>query len=260
MNQSMTWEPNRYLSFSGERQQPALDLMAAIDLDLGQARNIVDLGCGAGGNAAILRQRFPGAQITGIDSSAEMLAEARQYRDIDWDLADIAAWCPETPVSLIFSNAALHWLPAHEKLFPRLLSYLEPGGVLAVQMPNNFGAPTHQLIAATAMDGPWADKLGPLIKRSPVHSPGFYYGLLSPLARSVRLWQTEYIHVLEGENPVAEWTRGTAVKPFLDALEAGEKEAFFTAYAERVAKAYPPESDGRTLLPFKRMFILAVTD
>lgn len=258
MNQSMTWEPSRYLKFSGERQQPALDLMAAIDLE--EPKNIVDLGCGAGGNAAILRQRFPDAQVTGVDSSAEMLSEARQYRGIEWELADIAAWRPEQPVSLIFSNAALHWLPAHEKLFPRLLSFLEPGGVLAVQMPNNFGAPTHQLIAATATEGPWADKLRPLIKSSPVGSPGFYYGVLSPLTRSVRLWQTEYIHVLQGENPVADWTRGTAVKPFLDALEGREKEDFFTAYADRIAKAYPPESDGRTLLPFKRMFVLAVAD
>ena len=242
MNQSMTWEPGRYLRFSSARQQPALDLMAAIDLDL--PRNIVDLGCGVGGNAEILQQRFPDARVAGVDSSAEMLSEAQQYRDIEWQQADIAEWRPKLPVSLIFSNAALHWLPDHEKL------------VLAVQMPNNFGAPTHQLIAATAMEEPWADRLRPLVKEPPVGSPEFYYGLLSPLARSVRLWQTEYIHVLEGENPVAEWTRGTAVKPFLDALEASEQEAFFAAYAERVAKAYPPENDGRTLLPFKRMFIV----
>lgn len=136
VNQSMTWEPSRYLKFSGERQQPALDLMAAIDLE--EPKNIVDLGCGAGGNAAILRQRFPDVRVTGVDSSAEMLSEARQYRGIEWELADIAEWRPENPVSSIFSNAALHWLPAHEKLFPRLLSFLEPGACWRCKCPTTL--------------------------------------------------------------------------------------------------------------------------
>jgi len=257
MSQTMTWEPGRYLTFGAERQQPALDLMAAIPER--PLTSIVDLGCGAGGNAEVLRDRFPRSRITGVDSSPEMLAEACKREGIHWVRADIADWRPDHPPSLIFSNAALHWLGDHATLFPRLLSVLEPDGVLAVQMPNNFAAPTHTAIAETALSGSWRAKLEPMIKETPVAPPGFYYGLLAPLCKSVRLWQTEYIHVLSGKNPVADWTRGTALKPFLDALEGKEREDFFEAYAKRIAEAYPPEPDGRTLMPFRRFFLVAET-
>jgi len=255
MSQAMIWEPGRYLTFGSERQQPALDLMAA--LPERALTSIVDLGCGAGANAEMLRDRFPRARITGVDSSPEMLAEACKREGIHWVRADIADWRPDHPPSLIFSNAALHWLSDHAVLFPRLLSTLEPEGVLAVQMPNNFAAPTHTTIAETALNGPWREKLEPLIRQAPVASPDFYYGLLAPLCKSVRLWQTEYIHVLSGDNPVADWTRGTALKPFLDALEGKQRENFFEAYANRIAEAYPPGPDGRTLMPFKRIFLIA---
>jgi len=258
MSQSMTWEPGRYLKFGDERQQPALDLMATISLE--KPTSIVDLGCGTGANAEILYDRFPQARVTGVDSSSEMLAEACKREGIHWVKADISAWRPDTPPSLIFSNAALHWLGDHKSLFPRLLSSLESGGVLAVQMPNNFSAPTHRAIAETVREGPWKGALEHLLNEAPVGALDFYYDLLAPLTQSIRIWQTEYIHVLEGENPVADWTRGTALKPFLDALEIeGEQKAFFDAYAARIAKAYPPQADGRTLLSFNRVFLLAKT-
>ncbi|MCW9036070.1 MAG: methyltransferase domain-containing protein [Rhodospirillales bacterium] len=249
------WNTQQYLKFAGERLRPALDLMGQITLE--NPKTIVDLGCGPGNVTEILAQRFPNAQVTGLDSSQEMLIKANEIKGINWQQGDVADWNPETAPSLVFSNAALHWLGSHGGLFTRLMSILAPGGELAVQMPHNHRAPSHTCIGDTVASGPWEEKLAPLLGKNKVEDPAFYYDLLKPLSSHLSIWETEYYHVLEGENPVVEWTKGTALKGFLDALgEREEKEAFLAEYSRRIAQAFPKQSDGNTLLPFRRLFIV----
>jgi trans-aconitate 2-methyltransferase len=254
-----SWDPRQYLKFADHRLRPALDLLAQIPLE--RPASIYDLGCGPGTVTRLLAERWPDATIVGIDSSPDMLAKARQEAPaIPFVEADIAAWSPPAPVELLYSNATLHWLDNHDRLLPRLLALLAPGGVLAVQMPRNVDAPSHRLMAAVAEDGPWRTKLSAVraVLRS-VESAHTYYRILAPLARRVDIWESEYLHALEGENPVAEWTKGTGLRPYLDALGEAERSTFFAAYAARVAAAYPKEADGRTLLPFRRLFFVAQT-
>lgn len=250
------WNPIQYLQFSDERLRPALDLMSRISV--ADPTGIVDLGCGPGNVTAILAERFPGAEIQGLDNSKEMLAKASEIKGVSWREAEVASWRPDSPLSLIFSNAALHWIPDHGSLFPRLLSLLEPGGQLAVQIPCNHHAATHTAIAEAVRAGPWRQKLSPLLSRTNVEEPAFYYDLLNPLSEDLSIWRTEYLHVLQGENPVLEWISGAALKRFLDALsEPAEKSAFLAEYGRRVAAAYPRQPDGNTLLPFRRLFMIA---
>jgi trans-aconitate 2-methyltransferase len=171
--------------------------------------------------------------------------------------ADIADWQAEAPADVIFTNAALQWLDDHEGLFPGLLSKLAPGGRLAVQMPRNHGEPSHQAMLETVADGPWAERLGPIVRATPVARPERYYEILAPHCRAVEIWETIYLQQMEGDNPVMEWTKGTALRPFLEALEGTERDAFEAAYGRRILEAYSPAADGRTLFPFRRLFIVA---
>jgi len=251
-----TWDPTQYLKFADHRLRPALDLIARIPAE--QPARVVDLGCGAGNVTRHLRRRWPAADVIGVDGSSAMLAKARaDAPDTVWIEADIAAWAPERPVDVVFSNAALHWLGDHERLFPRLMAALAPGGVLAVQMPRNFDAPSHTLMAEAAAAGPWRDRVIPLLRPRPVAEPAVYYRSLRPLATGIDLWETVYIQALEGDDPVAEWTKGTWLKALLDALDEPEKSAFEADYRARVRRAYPKEPDGRTLFPFRRLFLVA---
>ena len=252
----MSWDPAQYLKFAGPRLRPALDLLQRIDIE--SPRSVYDLGAGAGNVTRLIAARWPEARIVGIDGSAEMLAKAAaEAPQIEWRQADLASWRPERPADVIYSNAALHWLDEHERLFPSVFAGLARGGVLAVQIPRNFGAPSHTSITETALSGPWRQRLEPLLRPSPVAEPSFYYDLLAPRATSLDIWETEYLQVLEGENPVKEWTKGTWLTPLLAALEEPDRSRFEAAYAERVAAFYPPRSDGKTLFPFRRMFLIA---
>ena len=170
---------------------------------------------------------------------------------------EACTWASDRGVDLLYSNAALHWLADHARLFPHLLDQVAAGGVLAVQMPRMFRQPSHTLIEDVAREGPWAARLAPLIKPPPVAEPGFYYSLLAPRVARLDLWETEYQQILEGEAPVADWTKGTWLKPFLDALAEPERSAFEAEYRRRTRIAYPPLADGRTLFPFRRLFIVA---
>ncbi|MCE3249462.1 MAG: trans-aconitate methyltransferase, partial [Geminicoccaceae bacterium] len=185
--------------------RPAADLLARVPL--AAPARIADLGCGPGNSTALLVQRWPAAEVLGIDSSAAMLAKAEASGlEAGWRKCDLAAWTPDAPYDLLFSNAALHWLPDHARLLPRLLGHLRPGGVLAVQMPRNFEAPSHALLREVARAGPWAGRLAPCLERAPVAAPEWYRDLLAPLTEALDIWQTEYLHVLEGEDPVLSWT------------------------------------------------------
>jgi trans-aconitate 2-methyltransferase len=253
----VAWDPAQYLKFADHRLRPAVDLLNRIDAT--GPKLIYDLGAGSGNLTRLIKARWPGARVTGVDASSDMLAKAAATApEIAWQHADLATWSPAQPPDLIYSNAALHWLGDHARVFPALLSALAPGGVLAVQMPRNFAAPSHTAIAAAAArTGPWRDKLEPLLRPAPVAEPGFYYDVLAPHAAAVDIWETEYLQILDGEHPVKEWTKGTWLKPFLDALEEPERSSFEARYAELLAPAYPRRADGRTLFPFRRLFIVA---
>jgi trans-aconitate 2-methyltransferase len=260
----MAWDPAQYLKFAGPRLRPALDLLQRIDVEA--PSSVYDLGAGAGNVTRLIAARWPEARVVGVDSSREMLAKAaaeppgeigHPAARIEWQAADLATWRPDRPADLIYSNAALHWLDGHDRLLPGLVTALAPKGVLALQMPRNFGARSHTLITETALGGPWRLALEPLLRPSPVAEPEFYYDLLAPVAASLDIWETEYLQVLEGANPVKEWTKGTWLLPLLAALDEPERSRFEADYAERVAAAYPPRSDGKTLFPFRRMFLIA---
>ncbi|MDA7949083.1 MAG: methyltransferase domain-containing protein [Hyphomicrobiaceae bacterium] len=252
----MTWDPNQYLAFGDERLQPALDLLARVPLSA--PNTIVDLGCGAGNVTKALKARWPHAQITGVDGSPEMLGKARaEAPDIDWIEADLNAWAPETSTDLVYSNAALHWLDDHGTLFPRLMSRVASGGYLAAQMPRNWEAPSHTHIDEAVLNGPWREKLEPLLRPSPSHAPDVYYEALAPVTSVLNIWETEYCQILDGENPVAEFVKGSQLKRFLDALDEPDRTAFENDYRARILAAYPKRGDGKTLFPFRRLFILA---
>jgi len=252
-----TWDPSQYLKFADHRLRPALDLLARIPA--AEPGAVFDLGCGAGNVTKLLAERWPKARVTGLDSSMAMLEKARAAAAprIAFVHAELARWTAPVPASVVYSNAALHWLESHETLFPRLMGQLAPGGALAVQMPRNHRAPSHTLMVEAAEAGPWRAKLAPVRGIRAVHDPDAYYRMLAPLASRIDIWECEYLQVLEGENPVVEWTKGTGLRPYLDALDDAAKKGFLAAYAERIAKAYPPQPDGRTLFPFRRIFIVA---
>ncbi len=257
----MAWDPEQYLRFDDKRLRPGLELLQRIRLDAPDL--IYDLGCGAGALTAALAGRWPDARVVGIDSSAEMLARAAadypatKWPAIEWVEQVVESWTPTAAPALIYSNAALHWLADHETLFPRLLAALAPGGALAVQMPGNFEAPSHRLMEAVAAEGPWAARLGPLSQHIAVLAQERYYDLLAGQAATLDLWHTSYLQVMSGPDPVLEWVRGTALRPYLDALEEAERPAFVADYAARLRAAYPTRADGNTLFPFRRLFLVA---
>jgi len=266
---AQTWDPGQYLKFAGPRLRPALDLMAQVHPRQSPS-TVVDLGCGVGNVTRLLGERWPAAAIEGVDGSAEMLAKARaeaadidwhEAADIGWHEADLTTWSPARPVDVLYSNAALHWLDDHAELFPRLAGMLAVGGVLAVQKPRNHGAPSHTCMTEAA--APWQDILEPVLRPSPVAAPEVYYDFLAPHVGELEIWESVYMHVLDGDNPVVEWTKGTALKPLLDVLDEGAGEGatraeFLADYGARIRAAYPPRTDGRTLFPFRRLFIVAV--
>ena len=252
----MPWDPMIYSTFAAPRLRPALDLLARVGAEAPSA--VADLGCGPGTVTRLLAERWPDAAVTGIDSSPEMLLSARgECPFVDWQEGDIAAWEPGRPLDVLFSNAALHWLGDHGPLFRRLMEMVADGGWLAVQMPHNHDAASHTAMAEAAAAGPWAATLAPLLRHRPVADAAFYYDVLASMADHLDIWETEYLHVLEGDNPVVTWTAGTALRPLLDALAEPGKGQFLADYARRIRAAYPPRADGHTLLPFKRLFIVA---
>ncbi len=252
----MTWDPQRYLNFVGPRLRPALDLLSRVDLEA--PKSVVDLGCGPGNVTPYLCQRWPKAQVFGVDRSPEMLTSARaSMPDQHWIEADAATWQPTTPADLIYSNAALHWLPDHDQLFPRLLSLLAPGGVLAVQMPRNFSRPTHQLVYEAAQQSGVYTYIKHLFRPPPTHPPEVYYEALADHCAALDIWETNYIQVLSGDNPVAEWTAGSWLRPFTNALDEPDRSRFVTCYRNLIRQAYPARNNGHTLLPYLRLFLIA---
>ncbi len=252
----MSWDSAQYLRYAGPRLRPGLDLLARLSVD--RVETVLDLGCGPGNLTAVIAERWPDARVIGVDSSTDMLDRARtDHPSLEWVEGDIAAWEPTEPADVLYTNATLHWLDDHAILLPRLLGFLRPRGGLAIQMPNPDHQPSHVAILDVVEDGPWADRLRPLLRRGAVADAGWYRDLLAPLVSDVDIWETLYLHALEGENAVAEWIRGSALRPLLAELADDEADEFWRLYCERVAAAYPQSPDGRTLLTYRRLFVVA---
>ncbi|MBS0470361.1 MAG: trans-aconitate 2-methyltransferase [Proteobacteria bacterium] len=251
----MTWNPATYLAFADERTRPAAELLARVP-NIAPGR-VVDLGCGPGNSTELLCARWPDAKIEGLDSSPDMLVKARASGvAADWIEADVATWQAAAPYDVIFSNATFQWLGGHPELLPRLAGYVKSGGTFAFQVPHNMDAPSHVLMRETASNGPWAQRLAD-VREVSVLPPEAYYDILKPHAAAVDIWETEYLHVLSGEDAVYHWVSGTGLRPFVQALDAGERDAFVAAYKARLNAAYPRRADGATLFPFKRLFVIA---
>src|SRR5947209_9148341 len=253
---ALTWDADLLLRFDLERVQVVQDLLSRVP---GAPRRVVDLGCGPGTSTRMLVDRFPGAEITGVDVSEPMLAVAKQRAPgAAFVCADIGSWRPQAPVDLVFADSVLQWLHEHERLFTELMSWLAPGGVLAVQMPDNRQEPSHALMRLIAADGPWADRLVPVAKtRAVIATYGDYYRWLWPLSASLDIWLTAYIHPLEGVEAIVDWFRGSALRPFLAPLSEKEQEIFLGRYRRDLAEAYDAETDGRVLFVYPRLFMLA---
>lgn len=255
----MDWSPELYRRFEAERSRPAADLVARIATE--GVVNAVDLGCGPGNSTELLVNAFPQARVLGLDLSEEMLAAARaRLPTVEFRREDIAAWAPREAVDVILANAALQWVPDHAGLLPALLSRLAPGGTLAIQMPDNLDEPTHRLMRELAADGPWRERLADAAaERAERHDAAWYYGLLGGAgAQSIDIWRTTYHHPLAGADAVVDWLRGTGLRPFLARLAPEETAEFLDRYRHAIAAAYPALAGGTILLPFPRLFIVAI--
>jgi trans-aconitate 2-methyltransferase len=250
------WDAELLLRFDAERERVVRDLIARIP---GDPRHIVDLGCGPGTSTRLLENQFAQARLTGVDVSEAMLAvAARRAQRANFVCADINAWRPDSPVDLVFADSALQWIGDHERLFARLMGWLAPGGALAVQMPDNRQEPSHALMRLIAADGPWADRLVPVAKtRALIATYSDYYRWLRPLSAALDIWQTAYIHPLEGVEAIVDWFRGSALRPFLAPLTPPEREEFLDRYRQGLSEAYEAEADGRVLFVYPRLFLLA---
>ena len=252
-----TWDSQQYLRFFTERTQPAIDLATRIAIE--SPREVIDLGCGPGNSTAVLANRWPRAKLTGLDQSLAMVTAARaSYPTIDFSVGDIATWTASRPLDVVFSNAALQWLNDHAHTFPRLLDQVAKGGAFAFQVPANLAAPGHQLLRDLGGSTKWQRQLTKSVREWQVESPEFYYDALAAHASRLDIWVTEYIHVLPGPNAIVDWYRGTGARPWLDALpDDATREDFLADYAKEITRAFPAQSDGNVLFPFRRLFVIA---
>jgi len=254
----MSWSAAQYVTFEAERTRPVRDLLAAVPNT--HVARAVDLGCGPGNSTEVLAAHFPGAAISGLDNSADMIEAAhKRLPGTRFDLVDLQRWTPAETYDVILSNAVLQWVPDHETLIPALLSHLAPGGSLAVQMPDNLEEPAHRLMRLVAAKPRFADTLASAAgSRAPRRGADWYYRLLAPHCGRVDVWLTIYHHVLPGgSGAVVEWFKGSGLRPFLAPLNEQDKAAYHAEYTSEIAQAYPALPDGTVLLPFPRLFIVA---
>ncbi|MFN2562874.1 MAG: trans-aconitate 2-methyltransferase [Jatrophihabitans sp.] len=249
----MVWDPQQYGRFAGERSRPFFDLVERIGASA--PRRVADLGCGSGELTAQLAQRWPSAQVDGIDSSPEMIAAAPPADRVTYRVGDVSSWTPPDDVEVIVSNATLQWVPSHRELIPLWARALPTGGWIAFQVPGNFDSPSHTLLRSLAESRRWASSLTGILRHGDaVASPTEYAGLLLSAGLTADVWETTYVHVLSGDDPVLQWLRGTALRPVMAALPAASYGQFEAELADQLRQAYPATSAGQTLLPFRRIF------
>lgn len=252
------WDPGQYLRYAGERARPFFDLISRVGTT--DPRFVVDLGCGPGNLTVTMAERWPGAIVLGVDNSAEMIGAAQAENSgrpgLSFTLGDVRDWRPERPVDVLVSNAVLQWVPEHLEVVARWPGMLAPGGWLAFQVPGNFDQPTHAILKDLARSARWAPLLGGAELNRQAADPAEYLDLLARAGCTVDAWETTYLHVLQGADPVVEWYRGTGLRPVLAALRPDLAEEFVAEYSKRVGEAYPVAPYG-TILPFRRVFVVA---
>jgi trans-aconitate 2-methyltransferase len=248
-----TWDPRLYLTYGDERGRPFLDLVARVRAE--QPSTVVDLGCGPGTLTRLLKERWPSADVLGLDSSAEMVAAADRSAGVRFQVTDLRDWRPERPVDVVVSNATLQWVPGHLELLPTLVGQVAPGGWFAFSVPGNFDQPSHTIRAELAAAPPYAEHLADLPSPSS-HDPETYLERLLDLGCEVDAWEATYLHVLPGEDAVFTWVSGTGARPTLEALPDGVRQPFEAELKERLRSAYPSTRHG-TVLPFRRVFAVA---
>jgi trans-aconitate 2-methyltransferase len=260
------WDPAQYQRHAEDRTRPLHDLLARVPDLPSPAPRIADLGCGPGAPTGVLARRWPRAHVTGYDNSAAMLAEAAAHAGaspeggaVDFAHADLNRWRPENTFDLLFSNAALQWCPGHTESFPAWVEALPPGGTFAFQVPGNYAAPSHTLLHDLRNSPRWRERVGAPSRQGTVLDPAGYLAALAPLGCRVDAWETTYLHLLPGRDPVLDWTKGTALRPVLTALadDPEAREAFLTEYRDALRAAYPAGPHG-TVFPFRRLFVVAV--
>lgn len=252
------WSAAQYLKFEDERTQPARDLLSRVPLQA--PKSIVDLGCGPGNSTAVLESRYPDAQLMGIDSSPDMIRKAKEtLPHREFAVGDLESYSPPGSVDLFYSNAVFQWLKRDErfKIVKRLMETQPSGGVFALQVPDNLSEPSHVLMRETAEDGPWASTLAK-VGRDTFQTTQEIYDELKPVSSRVDIFHTSYYHALESHEAIIEWVKGTGLRPYLDPLSAEEKNGYLEEYLKRLQAAYPVSVDGRVLLRYPRLFVVAV--
>lgn len=254
------WSAVQYLKFENERTRPSRELLAQVPLQSPQ--RIVDLGCGPGNSTAVLIEQYPQAHVSGIDSSPDMIAKAKvALPNIEFTVNDLSTYTPAEPADLLFTNAVFQWIPLADRIpiITKLIQTLPSGGVFALQVPDNLTEPSHVAMQSVAAQGPWAEtlkRLNPM--RDPLQSPQELYDQIKPLCSSINLWHTYYQHVLENHEAIVEWVKGTGLRPFIDPLSPQDRTHFLQEYLDSLKKAYPSQYDGKVLLRFPRLFLVAV--
>lgn len=249
------WDPVQYLKFKNFRECAIHDLIAKIPLK--DPKKIVDLGCGTGNSSVFLKKRWPDAKVMGVDNSEKMLEKAKlNPEEIEWVEADFASWRAKEKFDLIFSNAALHWSSQHEILLPKLLSYLNPQGVFAMQIPNNFDQFPHAAVLEVIKSSAWSAKLATALKDYTVLKPEKYYEIVKRYSKNLEMWETIYFHQLDGINAVFEWIKGSLLRPCVAKLTADEFENFAADIRQKLKHTCQLQSDGVVMLPFRRLFLV----
>ena len=254
----MAWDPEQYLAYGDLRMRPGLDLLARVPVETPD--RVVDLGCGPGTLTLALARRWPTAEVAGIDTSEEMLADAVARdtdRRVSWMPGDLASWTAAHRVDVIYSNAALHWVDDHPRVLTHWLGQLTPGGALAFQVPDNFDAPSHEVVAEVVDDDAWRSRLRPHLRDHPVLPAHRYHRILAPLVDRLDVWETTYWHALQGQDPVLDWVRGSVLRPLLPQLSTDEQADFLDRVGAGLRTAYPADETGTTLFPFRRLFVVA---
>ena len=254
----MAWSSQQYLMFEDERTRPARDLLAQIPLD--QIELAYDLGCGPGNSTELIVSRFPGADVIGVDSDDDMLSAARKrLTDLRFVKGDLTNWEAEKPADLLYANAVFQWVPDHLSVLSRSMDSLKPGGVLAVQMPDNLNEPTHLLMEDVAKSPDFAARFGkPSLRRAILPKPETYVERLGPKSTRIDVWHTIYYHQLANAEAIVEWVKGTGLRPYLQALPEDVRPDYLEAYFNAISQAYVPMADGSVLLKFPRLFMVAV--
>jgi len=250
------WNPNLYMQFRSERTQPSIDLVAKINSV--EPKSIIDVGCGPGNSTQVLVNRWPKAKITGLDNSSAMIKKAAQdHPNQAWIVADALIYNPETEYDIVFSNAAVQWIPNHENLLKKFYGMLSDNGIVAIQIPLFWDMPLGRIINEVAEDSRWKDQMEGVSDLFTIHDYSFYYDHLAILFNSIDIWQTHYFHILDSHIAILEMMRSTGLKPFLGALDNdSDINQFENKVLIGIEKAYRKQKNGKVLLPFKRLFFI----